>query len=273
MTAPTTSRLDGKVCLVTGAARGIGEGIARRFVAEGGVVFATDRDAAGGRAAADACGASFRELDVREDAHWQAVVDAILEQHGQLDVVVNNAGITGFDDGLGPFDPEHVSLDDWRSVFATNVEGVMLGCKHAIRAMRPHGNGSIVNIGSRSGLVGVPAASAYAASKAAVTNHTRSVALWCASQRMRIRCNVIQPAAVLTPMWEPMLGDGPDRAVRMADCVRDTPLRRFGTVEEVASLAVYLASDESGYATGSEFHLDGGILAGGVTSPPVEDDS
>jgi NAD(P)-dependent dehydrogenase (short-subunit alcohol dehydrogenase family) len=104
--------------------------------------------------------------------------------------------------------------------------------------MRPNGVGSIVNMSSRSGLVGIPAAAAYASSKAAVRNHTKSVALYCAEQGLRIRCNSIHPAAVMTPMWELMLGDGPDRAEREAAIVRDTPLRRFGTVEEVAHLAV-----------------------------------
>jgi 3(or 17)beta-hydroxysteroid dehydrogenase len=127
--------------------------------------------------------------------------------------------------------------------------------------------GSIVNISSRSGIVGIPAAAAYASSKAAVRNHTKSVALYCAEQKLSVRCNSIHPAAILTPMWEPILGSGPEREATMQAMVADTPLRRFGTPQEVASLAVFLASDESAYVTGSEFHVDGGILAGSAAVP------
>jgi len=133
--------------------------------------------------------------------------------------------------------------------------------------MRKANSGSIINISSRSGIVGIPSAAAYASSKAAVRNHTKTVALYCAEQGLKIRCNSIHPAAILTPMWEPMLGDGPDREANMAAFVADTPLRRFGTPEEVASVAVMLASDEATYITGAEFHIDGGILAGSAATP------
>ncbi len=108
---------------------------------------------------------------------------------------------------------------------------------------------------------------AWASSKAAIRNHSKSVALWCAGQGLTIRCNVIQPAAILTPMWDALIGDGPDCDARMADMVADTPLRRFGTAEEVAALALYLASDASAYMTGTELTLDGGLLAGSAASP------
>ena len=125
----------------------------------------------------------------------------------------------------------------------------------------------LINVSSRSGMVGIPAAAAYASSKAGVRNHTKSVALYCAEHRLPVRCNSIHPAAILTPMWEPILGTGPERDSTMQAMVADTPLRRFGTPEEVASLAVFLASDESAYVTGSEFHVDGGILAGSAAVP------
>jgi NAD(P)-dependent dehydrogenase (short-subunit alcohol dehydrogenase family) len=124
--------------------------------------------------------------------------------------------------------------------------------------------GSIINVASRSGGVGVPDAAAYAASKAAVRNHTRTVALHGAGPGLAVRCNSIHPAAIITPMWEPMLGTGPGRAERMAAFVADTPLRRFGTPAEVAAVAVLLASDEAAYITGAEFHVDGGAGAGGA---------
>ncbi len=133
--------------------------------------------------------------------------------------------------------------------------------------MRPTKTGSIINISSRSGLVGIPAAAAYASSKAAIRNHSKTVALWCAQQGLAIRCNSVHPAAILTPIWEPMLGTGPDRNERMAALVKDTPLQRFGRVEEVAAMAVFLASDEAPYVTGSEFNIDGGLLAGSAATP------
>jgi NAD(P)-dependent dehydrogenase (short-subunit alcohol dehydrogenase family) len=162
-------------------------------------------------------------------------------------------------------------------VLATNLDGTFLGCRYAIRAMRRKappaaGAGSIVNVSSRSGLVGVPLAAAYAASKAAVRNHTKSVALYCAQQGLRVRCNSVHPAAIMTPMWDAMLGGGPGRAAREAAFVRDTPLRRFGTPEEVAHAVVYLASDESAYTTGAELVLDGGLLAGSAASPGAAED-
>lgn len=256
-------RLTNKSCVVTGAARGIGRAIAERFIAEGADVILTDIDGEAGRAAADAIGARFEPLDVREEAHWARLATIA----PVIDVLVNNAGITGFEDGPVPHDPEHASLSDWRAVHAVNLDGTFLGCRYAIGAMKGRGNGSIINISSRSGLVGIPLAAAYAASKAAVRNHSKSVALYCAAQGWRIRCNSIHPAAILTPIWEPMLGEGADRAARMAALVADTPLRRFGTAEEVAAIAAMLAADESAYVTGAEFSIDGGLLAGSVATP------
>lgn len=258
--------LSGKVALVTGAARGIGLGIARAFHAQGAAVWLTDINEAG-KAEADALGAEFRLLDVRSEADWERVTAEIIEKHERLDVLVNNAGITGFDGEFEAQDPENATLAKWHEVHRTNLDGVFLGCKHGIRAMRPRGEGAIINIGSRSGVVGIPAAAPYASSKGAVRNHTKSVALYCANQGLKIRCNVIQPAAVLTPMWEPLLGTGPEREQRMAEFVKDTPLKRFGTVEEVAALAVYLAGHASAYMTGAELNLDGGILAGATGEP------
>jgi NAD(P)-dependent dehydrogenase (short-subunit alcohol dehydrogenase family) len=266
------TRLAGKIAHVTGAARGIGAAIAAAFIREGAQVILSDIDGVGVAAAARALGpmAMAVTLDVRDEAAWQATNGAILERFERLDVLVNNAGITGFEGSAVPHDPEHAELADWHAVLATNLDGVFLGCKHAIRVMRPAGTGSIINMSSRSGIVGIPAAAAYAASKAAVRNHTKSVALYCAEQGLAIRCNSIHPAAILTPMWEPMLGTGPERDANMRAFVADTPLRRFGKPEEVAALAVLLASDESAYMTGTELHVDGGILAGSAAVPSVE---
>lgn len=260
-------RLQNKTALITGGARGIGAAIARAFRDEGADVILTDIDAMTGQPFADKVGATFARLDVASEADWEAIA----KRFPALDVLVNNAGITGFE---GPFDgspsahdPENASLADWRAVHAVNSDGTFLGCRYAIRAMREKGAGSIINISSRSGLVGIPMAAAYAASKAAIRNHTKSVALYCAGQGLAIRCNSIHPAAIMTPMWEPMLGDGPERADREAAMVADTPMRRFGESKEVAALAVMLASDEAVYMTGAELTIDGGILAGSAVTP------
>ncbi|HEX6741208.1 MAG TPA: SDR family oxidoreductase [Sphingomicrobium sp.] len=261
-------RLDGKIALVTGAARGIGAGIARAFSAEGAKVWLTDIAEAEGAALARELGGGhrFERLDVAVEADW-AVVDRLVADEGRLDVLVNNAGITGFEAGPAAHDPEHATIEEWHRVHQVNLDGTFFGCRAAIRAMRPQGRGSIINISSRSGLVGIPGAAAYASSKAAIRNHSKSVALWCAQQGLEIRCNSVHPAAILTPMWEAMLGSGPEREAKMAALVRDTPLKRFGTVEEVAALVVFLATDEAPYITGSEFDIDGGLLAGSAASP------
>ncbi len=255
--------LQSKLCVVTGAARGIGRAIAEAFLAQGAEVLATDKDEGSGRAMAEAAGCRFLRLDVAEEADWAALAD----QASSPDVLVNNAGVTGFEDGPIPHDPEHASLEAWRAVHRVNLDGVFLGCRYAITTMKGRGSGSIINVSSRSGLVGIPGAAAYASSKAAVRNHTKSVALYCAQQDWTIRCNSIHPAAILTPMWEPMLGSGPAREARMAALVAGTPLKRFGRPEEVAALAVMLASDDSAYVTGAEFNIDGGLLAGSAASP------
>lgn len=256
-------RLKNKTCVVTGAARGIGRAIAARFHDEGATVIATDIDPAMGAAAAAEIGCRFEPLDVREEGDWARLAGIV----PVADVVVNNAGITGFEGGMVPHDPEHASLADWRAVHRVNLDGTFLGCRYAIRAMKGTGRGSILNISSRSGLVGIPGAAAYAASKAAIRNHSKTVALYCAQQGWQIRCNSIHPAAILTPIWEPMLGSGRDREARMQAFVADTPLKRFGMPDEVAAIAVTLASDEATYVTGTEINIDGGLLAGSAASP------
>ncbi|QZD87736.1 SDR family oxidoreductase [Qipengyuania psychrotolerans] len=256
-------KLDDKLCMVTGGARGIGKAVCAAFLSEGARVILTDIDEDEGRKAAGELGCEFARLDVSDEADWNTFELAF----PAIDVLVNNAGITGFEGGPAAHDPENASLEEWRRVHAVNTDGTFMGCRYALRAMKAKGSGSIINMSSRSGLVGIPGAAAYAASKAAIRNHSKSVALYAAQNGWAIRCNSVHPAAILTPIWEPMLGDGPDRDEKMAALVADTPLKRFGTVEEVAALCVYLASDDSGYMTGSELTLDGGLLAGSAASP------
>ncbi|MEO1040159.1 MAG: glucose 1-dehydrogenase [Pseudomonadota bacterium] len=261
--------LNSQTALITGAARGIGAAIAERFVRAGATVWLTDINEAGGRKTAARLGAKacFLSLDVREEDDWVAAAQAVRERHGGLDVLVNNAGVTGFLETPGPHDPEHLDLASWREVHRVNTDGVALGCKYAIGLMKAREAGSIINISSRSGIVGIPGAAAYAASKAAVRNHTKSVALYCAQQGYPIRCNSIHPAAIFTEMWEAMLGEGAERDAMIADIEAGVPMGRFGSPDEVAEAALFLASAASAYMTGSELHIDGGILAGAEASP------
>jgi NAD(P)-dependent dehydrogenase (short-subunit alcohol dehydrogenase family) len=151
-------KLQNKTALITGAARGIGEGIARCFAREGARVIIADIDAENGQLVADEIGGSFFELDVSSESGWNALAKA----HPNVDIVVNNAGITGFEDSPGPHDPEQASLAEWHRVHAVNLDGTFLSCRYAIAAMKAKGEGSIINISSRSGLVGIPGAAAYA---------------------------------------------------------------------------------------------------------------
>ena len=265
-------RLESKIALITGAARGIGRACAETFASNGATVIVTDIDAAGAESIARNLGGSAiaAKLDVRDEENWQRTISHACESFGFLDILVNNAGITGFVPPTGPHDPEHASLEDWRAVHATNLDGVFLGCKHAIAAMKPPSGrgGSIINISSRSGQVGISRAAAYASSKAGVRNHTKSVALYCAEMGYAIRCNSIHPGAILTPMWEPMLGDTDEsREAAIAGLAAEVPLGRMGSPKDVAMMALYLASEESAYVTGAEFVIDGGVLAGSTASP------
>lgn len=267
-------RLQQKIALVTGAARGIGQAIAEQFALQGATVIVTDVDEQAGRQVVEKIGAMaiFMPLDVGSEAAWQALSADIAHNYGRLDILVNNAGITGFTSHPGPFDPEHFDLNSWHAVHRVNLDGVALGCKYAIGLMKHSQAASIVNISSRSGMVGIPAAAAYASSKAAVRNHTKTVALYCAEKGYPIRCNSIHPGAILTPIWESMLGEGEARDKAIAAIAADIPLQHMGSPEDVAFAAVYLASDEARYVTGAELTIDGGILAGSSARPPTQDE-
>ncbi|MEG3638667.1 SDR family oxidoreductase [Magnetococcus sp. PR-3] len=268
-------RLEGKIALITGSARGIGQAIAQRFVQEGAYLIATDIQDNLGQQMIHPFGrqAEYQHLDVSQEDQWQQITPSILAQHGRLDILVNNAGITGFLETPGPHDPENLDMQSWHHVQATNLDGVALGCKYGIKMMKGTQAGSLINISSRSGLVGIPAAAAYAASKAAVRNHSKSVALYCAEQRYPIRCNSIHPGAILTPMWDAMLGQGEPRQRAIEALAKDIPLGVMGEADDVAYAALYLASDESKYVTGIELNIDGGILAGSHARPTTDHSS
>lgn len=257
------NRIKDKTALITGAARGIGKAIAELFHHEGARVIITDILDEPGQQLADVLGdrSEFYHLDVKHEDEWQHLSEKLHQQYDRMDILVNNAGITGFLETKGPFDAENVDLESWDEIHRVNLNGVMLGCKYGISLMKEKG-GSIVNISSRSGMVGIPAAVAYASSKAGVRNHTKSVALYCAEKGYKIRCNSINPAAIMTPIWDKMLGQGEQREKMIKGIERGIPLGHFGKPEDVAYAALYLASEESNYVTGIELTIDGGILAG-----------
>ena len=264
-------RVQNKIALITGASRGIGAATAELFAKNGATVIVVDILVAEGQALASKIDGHFFCLDVSDESGWQKLVKYIQDKFGRIDILFNNAGITGLNEDLGLQDPENISLDAWHHVHRVNLDGVMLGCKYGIALMKTHG-GSIINMSSRSGVVGIPGASAYASSKAAVRNHTKTVALYAASQGYKIRCNSLHPGAVLTPMWDPMLGTDPvKRTQAIAGIAQGVPLGTMGDVQDVAHAALYLGSDESSYITGIELTIDGGILAGASAAPQKQD--
>jgi 3(or 17)beta-hydroxysteroid dehydrogenase len=250
-------RLDGKIALVTGGASGIGRGTAKRLAAEGAVVAIADRDEVGGAAIAAELGGrhAFFALDVTDEQAWQRVVGEVVARFGRLDVLVNAAGIAKFDD------IERTSLADYRTVNAVNSEGTFLGCRAAVLAMKTTGGGSIINLSSVAGLIGVGDAPAYCASKGAVRMLTKSVALHAARKGYNIRCNSVHPSFIDTPMCEDVIAKSADPEKTRKAFERAAPLGRMGQVEDVAQLVVYLASDESRFVTGAEIAVDGGLTA------------
>ncbi len=250
-------RLANKVAIVTGAASGLGRGSARRMAEQGATVVLADRDVELGQAAADELGAPHRfvALDVTDEAAWAALVDDTQRRFGRLDILVNAAGVAVWGD------IEKVTLAEWRFANAVNSEGTFLGCQAAIRAMKPTGGGSIINISSVAGLVADSDAPAYCASKAAVRLMTKSIALHCARAGYNIRCNSVHPSFIETPMVTTLIDRARDPAKMRTKLEQAAPLRRMGEVDDVAYMVVYLASDESKFVTGAELVVDGGLTA------------
>jgi 3(or 17)beta-hydroxysteroid dehydrogenase len=250
-------RVEGKVAIVTGGASGIGAETARRLAALGAQVTLTDVNEAGGVAVAKEIGgaAAFIDHDVSDEDQWRRVLEDVRRRHGRLDVLVNNAGI------VVAATIEDTTLEQWRLIHAVNAEGVFLGCKHAIPAMRASGGGSIVNISSLASLRGTPIYAAYSASKGAVRSLTKTVAVHCREKGDAIRCNSIHPGGVSTPMVHGLMkgGAGIDLAGEGGDAIAQQ--MGLGLPEDIANLVVYLASDESRYVNGAEIAIDGGASA------------
>lgn len=246
-------RLDGKVAIISGGARGQGEVEAKLFAQEGAkVVFGDILDEEGKQVEAAirqaGGGATYVHLDVTQEADWQQAVATAVATYGKLDILVNNAGILRRDS------IEETTKELWDTILAVNATGVFLGTKYAIPAMRQAGGGSIVNISSISGMVAL-GGPAYNASKGAVRVFTKVTAVHHAGDN--IRCNSIHPGPVRTPMTESTYSD-PEMLARR---LRDMPLGRVGTSEDIAYGVLYLASDEAAYMTGAELVIDGGYTA------------
>ena len=260
-----TGRVAGKIVLVTGAAQGLGEATARLLAREGARVMLTDINAQGAAAAAisinaERAGAAMAlPHDVTKEEDWQRVLSDTERAFGGLHVLVNNAGV-----GLTK-DLEQITLEEWRQVHAIDLDGVFLGCKHAIAPIVRTVNdtnlgGSIVNISSIAGIVAGYNMAAYNSAKAAVRHLSKSVALHCAKKGYNIRCNSVHPVFIATPILDPLVARyGKDEAY--AKLARQIPLGRIGEPEDIAYAVLYLASDESKFVTGAELKVDGGISA------------
>ncbi|MCF4166008.1 glucose 1-dehydrogenase [Zavarzinia compransoris] len=253
-------RVAGKIALVTGAAKGIGREAALVLAREGAAVAVTDLDEEAGRkvvAEITAAGgkALFRRQDVADEAAWEATIAALVAAFGGLDILVNNAGVAL----AGSV--EDTSLEDWRWLMSINLDGVFLGTKHAIKAMKARGGGSIVNLSSIEGIIGDANLAAYNASKGGVRIFTKSAALHCAQAGYGIRVNSVHPGYIWTPMVEGYLDGTEDPAAGKEGLIALHPIGHLGVAADIANGILYLASDESAFMTGSELVIDGGYTA------------
>ena len=251
-------RVDGKVALVTGAASGLGRATSLRLASEGARVVLADINQAAGEALAKELGAaaSFVRHDVSDEGDWEAAIATATTTFGGLDAVVNNAGI------VLVRSIEETTLEEWRRVMAVNLDGVFLGCKHAVRAMRESG-GSIVNLSSAAGLIGTPPFAAYSASKGGVRLLTKTVATHCMQLGLPVRCNSIHPGGIDTPMTQTLAeaaaGAGPITLQTLGKYAQVEAV--LGKPDDIANLVLFLCSDESTLINGAEVAIDGGLVA------------
>lgn len=253
-------RLKDKIVVVTGAAQGLGAAIAERLVEEGGVVVITDIDQLQGDLTARRLGAEFFHHDVTRDADWNNLKEGIESRYGTLDVLVNNAGVA---DSAHSRDGLSRIMQDWKRVYAVNVEGVVLGCQFAIEMMSRTGSGSIINMSSIAALNPTPFLYAYGASKAAITQYTTSIALHCASAGYKIRCNSVHPGQVRTPMHNELIASvAEENGISIQEAtdsfLAKIPFGEFQEPRDIADAVLFLASDESRFVTGTRIIVDGG---------------
>ncbi len=248
--------LDGKVALVTGAAAGLGEAIARRLAEEGACVIVTDiEDAAGEAVAASLANGAYHHHDVASEEDWARVIAAVEVDHGRLDVLVNNAGITL----MGSL--EDMDLARFRKTIDVDLVGPFLGCKAALPLMRRGGGGSMINIASIAGLQASSNLIAYNAAKAGVTLMTKSIALHCAETKSGVRCNSVHPGVIRTAMLDKVMAQVPNPEELMAGFVATHPIGHIGEPGDIAEMTLFLASDRSKFITGAAMIVDGGATA------------
>lgn len=244
-------RLDGKVAIITGAAKGLGEADARIFAREGATVIMTDVDEAAGQAIAHEIGATFVKQDVRSEDGWKALIDDVVKTHGGLHVLVNNAGVVE----VGT--PESQTYEDYKFIMEVSADGTFLGCKYAIPAMRDAGGGSIINMASIASVQGEPYVAAYCAAKGAIEALSRSVAVYCAKGKMNIRCNSIHPSGIVTPM---VISMGEKVATAGLGSLEDqgegAGTSKLGEPDDIANTVLFLASDESKFISGAQIRVD-----------------
>ena len=249
-----TDRLKNKVALITGGAQGLGKEMAKSMIKEGARVIISDINEDVLQKTAEEISCDHLVLDVTNKDQWQQVITKIKDDVGSLNILVNNAGMGGGGD------VESTDIELWDLVHKVNLDSVFLGCKFAIPLMRASGNGSIINISSMSGIVASLNTSAYNSSKAAVRHLSKSIALHCAKSTNLVRCNSLHPVFTRTAMVQSMIDAAPERNIEQK-LIKQIPIRRLAEPIDIANAAVFLASDEASFITGTELIVDGGLSA------------
>lgn len=251
--------MQGKTAILTGGSGGIGSAAARVLAERGATVFITDVQAQSGQKLASEIGATYLHHDVSSEEDWQAVISSVLQATGAVDILVNSAGIEGdfANSGLA------TTLSEWRRVMSINLDGVFLGCRSVMPHMQERGTGSIINVSSATSFMATPTGLAYGASKAAVEQLSRSMAIIGARGGNQIRCNSVHPGVIATRMSDSILSKlaektGVTAAEVEAQRSAAIPLGRRGSADDIAGMIAYLASDESSYVTGTAMRVDGG---------------
>lgn len=247
-------RVQDKVILLTGGAMGLGKAAAKRLVEEGARVIITDHNAEAGEKTARDLGAnvSFLEQDVTDPQRWPEVIAQVKKDHGRLDVLINNAAVTVFGSIAD------VSYEDFRRCYTVDVDSIFLGCKSAMPLMAKTG-GSMINLSSAAAINASADLVAYNSAKAAIPMLTKSIALYCAREKNGIRVNAVLPGTIMTPNVRSVIDGTPDPAATEEQFALAQPVGHMGEPDDIAHLIVYLASDESKFATGAAFAVDGGL--------------
>jgi len=244
-------RLDNKITIITGASKGLGEADSRRFIEEGATVIMTDIDVDAGQALASELGskAEFHKQDVRDEETWKSLIADVVERHGGLDVLVNNAGV------VQPGSIEDQTIEEWDFIMDVSARGAFLGCKYAVTAMRESGGGSIINMASIASIQGEDRIAAYSAAKGAIQGLTLSIAAFGAKNGLNIRCNSLHPSGIVTPMVTDIRALISDNEAAKKLLV---PEEELGEPNDVANMVVFLASDEAKFINGTATAIDNG---------------